>query len=160
MINTTALGPVPLHAGSDQVLVTRHEEKVVIDKLLAVGLLHAEQGVVLAGQVALELLEGALHEVLHVQPLLLGDSRRQSKTIDAPSNADTGGLDRGVRVDIAIDLGGIHVGSMLEVLSQSMVFSDDGIEDIGKVDIRISITSVDTTMLVIKLNSASDGLQK
>lgn len=133
---------------------------MVIYQLLAISFLHSQKGKVLASQVIGQLIKSTLHEILNFQPLLLGDSRRQSKAIDAASNADTGGLDRGIRVDIAIDLGGIHVGSMLEVLSQSMVFSDDGIEDISKVDIRISITSVDTTMLVIKLNSASDGLQE
>ena len=133
---------------------------MVIYQLLAISFLHSQKGKVLASQVIGQLIKSTLHEILNFQPLLLGDSRRQSKAIDAASNADTGGLDRGVRVDIAIDLGGIHVGSMLEVLSQSMVFSDDGIEDIGKVDIRIGITSIDTTMLVIKLNSTSNGLQK
>ena len=133
---------------------------MVIYQLLAISFLHSQKGKVLASQVIGQLIKSTLHEILNFQPLLLGDSRGQSKAIDAASNADTSGLDRGVRVDIAIDLGGIHVGSMLEVISQSMVFSDDGIKNIGKVDIRISITSVDTTMLVIKLNSASDGLQK
>ena len=133
---------------------------MVIYQLLAISFLHSQKGKVLASQVIGQLIKSTLHEILNFQPLLLGDSRGQSKAIDAASNADTSGLDRGVRVDIAVDLGGIHVGSMLEVISQSMVFSDDGIKNIGKVDIRISITSVDTTMLVIKLNSASDGLQK
>ena len=133
---------------------------MVIYQLLAISFLHSQKGKVLASQVVGQLIKSTLHEILNFQPLLLGDSRRQSKAIDAASNTDTSGLDRSIRVDVAIDLGGIHVRSMLEVISQSMVFSDDGIEDIGKVDIRIGITSIDTTMLVIKLNSASNGLQK
>ena len=133
---------------------------MVIYQLLAISFLHSQKGKVLASQVIGQLIKSTLHEILNFQPLLLGDSRRQSKAIDAASNTDTGGLDRSVRVDVAIDLGGIHVRSMLEVISQAMVFSDDRIEDIGKVDIRIGITSIDTTMLVIKLNSASNGLQK
>ena len=133
---------------------------MVIYQLLAISFLHSQKGKVLASQVVGQLIKSTLHEILNFQPLLLGDSRRQSKAIDAASNTDTSGLDRSIRVDVAIDLGGIHVRSMLEVISQAMVFSDDGIEDIGKVDIRIGITSIDTTMLVIKLNSASNGLQK
>ena len=133
---------------------------MVIYQLLAISFLHSQKGKVLASQVIGQLIKSTLHEILNFQPLLLGDSRGQSKAIDAASNTDTSGLDRSIGVDVAIDLGGIHVRSMLEVISQSMVFSDDGIEDIGKVDIRIGITSIDTTMLVIKLNSASNGLQK
>ena len=133
---------------------------MVIYQLLAISFLHSQKGKVLASQVVRQLIKSTLHEILNFQPLLLGDSRRQSKAIDAASNTDASGLDRSIRVDVAIDLGGIHVRSMLEVISQAMVFSDDGIEDIGKVDIRIGITSIDTTMLVIKLNSASNGLQK
>ena len=133
---------------------------MVIYQLLAISFLHSQKGKVLASQVVGQLIKSTLHEILNFQPLLLGDSRRQSKTIDAASNTDASGLDRSIRVDVAIDLGGIHVRSMLEVISQAMVFSDDRIEDIGKVDIRIGITSIDTTMLVIKLNSASNGLQK
>ena len=133
---------------------------MVIYQLLAISFLHSQKGKVLASQVIGQLIKSTLHEILNFQPLLLGDSRGQSKAIDAASNTDTSGLDRSVGVDVAIDLGCIHVRSMLEVISQAMVFSDDGVEDIGKVDIRIGITSIDTTMLVIKLNSASNGLQK
>jgi len=45
-----------------QVAVPGHEEEVIVDELLADGLLHAQQGVVLAGQVALQLGEGVLHQ--------------------------------------------------------------------------------------------------
>ena len=34
MENAASLGPVPLHAGGDEVLVPGHEEKVVVDQLL------------------------------------------------------------------------------------------------------------------------------
>ena len=44
--NTTAFGPVALHTGNLQVGVTRHEEEMVIDELLADLLVHAGQGVV------------------------------------------------------------------------------------------------------------------
>ncbi len=46
-----ALGPVTLHAGHLQVRVSRHEEEVVIDQLLADLLVHAGQRVVAASQV-------------------------------------------------------------------------------------------------------------
>ena len=52
--DATALGPVALHAGHLQIGVSRHEEEVVIDQLLADLLVHASQGVVLASEVTYE----------------------------------------------------------------------------------------------------------
>ncbi len=52
--DAAALGPVALHASHLQVGVARHEQEVVIDQLLADGLLHAGEGVVLASKVTCE----------------------------------------------------------------------------------------------------------
>ena len=43
VVDPPALGPVPLHAGGDQVLVTRNKQEVVVDQLLPNLLLHALQ---------------------------------------------------------------------------------------------------------------------
>ena len=64
------------------------------------------------------------------------------------------------RIDIAIDLGRVHVGDMLEASWESMVLADEGIEDISKVNVGVLITSIDTTVLVVELNSAGNGLGK
>ena len=43
VVDATTLGPVTLHAGGDQVLVAGDEEEMVINKLLAIGLLHSQE---------------------------------------------------------------------------------------------------------------------
>jgi len=88
VVNTTALRPVTLHASSNQVLVTRHEEEVVIDQLLAGLLFHTLQGVVGSREITLKLLESLLHQALNLQPLLLGNSRGESKSSNATSNTN------------------------------------------------------------------------
>merc|ERR1712156_979958 len=64
--NTTALGPVTLHTSDLQVGVTRHEEEVVVDELLADGLIHTSQGVVVTSQISFQLGESVLHEGLNI----------------------------------------------------------------------------------------------
>ena len=86
--DTTALRPVTLHTGNLQVGITRHEEEVVINQLLAGGLIHASQGVVFAGKIARELGKGVLHQSLNVDTLLLGDAGRKAETLDGTSDTD------------------------------------------------------------------------
>ena len=86
--NTTAFGPVALHTGNLQVGVTRHEEEMVIDELLADLLVHAGQGVVVASEVTVELGEGVLHESLNVDTLLLGDSGGETESLDGAADTD------------------------------------------------------------------------
>merc|ERR1719422_395665 len=74
-----ALGPVTLHAGGNEVAVSRHEEEVVVNELLADLLVHSGQGVVGAGKVAGQLGEGVLQKALNSQPLLLGDAGDRPK---------------------------------------------------------------------------------
>merc|ERR1719347_2047963 len=80
--DATALGPVTLHASGSEVAVSRHEEEVVIDKLLADLLVHASEGVVGASKVTSQLGESVLHESLNSDTLLLGDSGGESVAID------------------------------------------------------------------------------
>lgn len=56
-------------------------------------------------------------------------------------------VDWNLRVDVANNLCCVHVRGVLEVSWQAMVFANEGIENISKVDIGILITSIDTTML-------------
>jgi len=156
--DATALGPVTLHTSDLQVGVTRHEEEMVIDELLAGGLVHAGQRVVAASQIAGQLGEGVLHEGLDVDTLLLGDSGGKTVALDGATDADPGRVDGNIGFDVAGDFARVHVGGVLEVGGKAMVFADEGVEDISKVDVGVLVTSIDTTVLVVELNGASNGL--
>ena len=133
-----ALGPVPLHAGGLEVFVSGDEEEVVIHQLLADSLLHPGEGVVLAGEIALELGEGSLHKSLHLDSLLLGDARAQAETLDAATHMDPGGLVRHVIVDVAADLSRVHFTGVGGVGADAMVLLDVGVEHLGKVLVGVT----------------------
>jgi len=156
--DATALGPVALHTGHLQVGITRHEEEVVVDQLLADLLVHASQSVVVAGQVTAELGESPLHQVLDTDTLLLGDARGQTESLDGATNTDSDRVDWDLRVDVANNLVDIHVGDVLEVGGETVVLADEGIEDILEVDVGVLVTGVDAAVLVVELDGASDGL--
>jgi hypothetical protein len=156
--DTTALGPVALHTGHLQVGVTRHEEEVVVDELLAGFLVHASQGVVVTGQVTGQFGEGVLHQSLNIDTLLLGDAGGETESLDGSADTDPGGVNGHIGLDVASDLGGVHVRDMLEVSRETMVLADEGVEDLCEVNVGIFVTSVDAAMLVVELDSTSDGL--
>merc|ERR1719512_445815 len=91
--DAATLGPVALHARRDEVPVPGDEEEVVIHQLLANLLAHAGEREVGAGQVPAQVGEGLLHEVLRVEPLLLGDAGAETEPIDAAADPDPGGVD-------------------------------------------------------------------
>jgi len=158
--DTSALGPVTLHTSDLQVAVTRHEEEVVIDQLLADSLIHASQRVVGTGEIARHLGESRVHHLLNVNSLLLGDSGGETEAINVATNTDTSGVDGDFGVDVSVDLGGVHVGGVLSVSGDAMVLLDQRIEDNGEVLVGVPVTSIDTAMLVVELNGASAGLGK
>jgi len=158
--DATALGPVTLHTSNLQVGVTRHEEEVVVDELLADGLIHTSQGVVVTSQISFQLGESVLHEGLNINTLLLGDAGGKTESLDGTADTDSAGVDGDFGVNVGGDFGGIHVRGVFEVSTKTMVFADEGIEDILEVNVGVFITSIDTTMLVVELNSASDSLGK
>jgi len=158
--DATALGPVTLHTSNLQVGVTRHEEEVVIDKLLADLLVHASEWVVGTSQVTLEPLQGSGDQLLNTNTLLLGDSGGQTESLDGAADTDPDGVDGDLRVDVAVDLGGVHVGNVLEVSWEAVVLADERVEDISEVDVGVLITGIDTAVLVVELNSAGNGLGK
>ena len=49
--------------------------------------------------------------------------------------------------NVSLDLGGVHVRGVLEVSWESVVLADEGIEDIGEVDVGVLISGVDTAVL-------------
>jgi len=156
--DATALGPVTLHTSDLKVGVTRHEEEVVVDELLADLLVHASQGVVGTSQVTIEPLEGSGDELLNTNTLLLGDSGGKAESLDGAADTDPDGVDWDFGVDVSVDLGGVHVGDVLEVGGESVVLADQRVEDIGEVDVGVLVSGVDAAVLVVELNSASNGL--
>merc|ERR1719260_423393 len=107
MEDTSALRPVTLHTSNLKVSITRHEQEVVINKLLADSLIHASQGVVGTSKVTGQLGQSRAHQLLNVNSLLLGDSGGQTESINVATNTDSGGVDRHLRVNVTVDLGGI-----------------------------------------------------
>jgi len=160
VVDTTTLGPVALHTSHSEVGITRHEEEVIVDELLADLLVHASQGEVLSSEITGELTEGALHEVLNAYALVLGDAGGKTEAVNAAANADPDGVDRDFRVDVALDLLNFHVGGVDSIGGDTVVFLDDGIEDILEILVGIPVTSIDTAVLVIELDSAGDGLSE
>ena len=61
-------------------------------------------------------------------------------------------------INVALDFIGIHVRSVFEVLGEAMVLLNDGVKDICEILVGISITSVNTAMLIVEFHSTSDGL--
>jgi len=49
---------------------------------------------------------------------------------------------------------------VLRVSRDSVVLLDDGIKDRSEVLVRVPVTSIDSTVLVVKFNSTSNGLDK
>ena len=158
--DTPALWPVTLHASSNQVFVSGDEEEVVINQFEPVSFIHAQERVILSSELSSQLAKCALHQGLHTQPLLLGDSRGKAKAVNAAANTDPGGVDRGLGVNVALDLGHVHVRGVAEALGEAVVLGDDGVEDISKHDIGVLVSRIDTTVLVIELNSAGNGLDQ
>merc|ERR1712012_187491 len=158
--DTTTLGPVALHASNSKVPVARDEEEVVVNELLTDLLIHSGQRVVVTGKVRGEVLDGVDHQLLDSNTLLLGDTGGKTEAIDGTANTDPARVNGSIRDNIALDLAGIHVGSVLGRGADSMVFADEGVEDGGKVLVGVPVTGVDAAVLVVELNSASDGLDE
>merc|ERR1719391_1448824 len=152
--DTTSLGPVTLHSSDSQVTISTHEEEMIINKLLSDLLVHSSERIVRSSKIAGQLGQSAAHQLLNIDSLLLGDSGGQTKSINVPSNPDSGGVDR----DFGINVADIHVRSVLGIRGDSMVFLDDGIKDLCKVLVRVPAAGIDATVLVVKFNSTSTGL--
>jgi len=78
--------------------------------------------------------------------------------LDGTADTDSDRVDWDLGADVALDLADVHVRGVLEVGWETVVLADEGVEDLSEVNIGILITSIDTAMLVVELNSASNGL--
>merc|ERR1719468_1479204 len=76
------------------------------------------------------------------------------------TNTDSGGFDWDIFVNVSNNLAGVRVTCMGGVSGDTMVLLDDGIEDISKVLVRVSIASIDATMLGVELDSTGNSLSK
>jgi hypothetical protein len=56
-------------------------------------------------------------------------------------------VDWNLRVDVSNNLGGVHVGGVLEISWETVVLADKGVEDLSEVNIGVFITSIDTAVL-------------
>merc|ERR1719398_593592 len=158
--DATTLRPVTFHAGNGQVPVSGDEEEVVVNQLLADLLVHASQRVVFSGKVRGEALHCVLHQVLNSDTLVLGDSGRQAESIDGTANTDSARVDRDILIDVALNLADIHVRGVLGRWADSVVLTDERVKDGGEVLVGVPVSGVDTAVLVVELNGASDGLDE
>merc|ERR1719466_487637 len=158
--DATSLRPVTLHTSNGQVPVSGDKEEVVVIKLLADPLVHASQRVVVSGKVRGEVLDGVDHQLLNSNTLVLGDSRGKAKAINGATNTDSARVDGSIGDNITLDLAGIHVRGVLGRGADSVVLTDERVKDRGKVLVRVPVTSIDTTVLVVKLNGTSNGLDE
>ena len=69
-------------------------------------------------------------------------------------------MNRNIGSNVALDLGSIHVGGMLGVRRDSVVFLNDRIEHRSKVLVGIPVSSVDSAVLVVELNSTGNSLDQ
>merc|ERR1719397_2496975 len=158
--DATTLRPVTLHAGNGQVPVSGDEEEMVVNKLLADLLVHASQRVVFSGKVSREALHCVLHQVFNSDTLVLGDSGGKAKAINGTANTDSARVDRDILIDVALNLADIHVRGVLGRWADSVVLADQRVKDGGKVLVGVPVSGVDTAVLVVELNGASNGLDK
>ena len=61
------------------------------------------------------------------------------------------GVDWDFSCDISLDLGGVHVRGVLEVSWESVVLTDERVEDFGKVNVGVLISSIHATVLRVKI---------
>merc|ERR1719270_2218497 len=158
--DTTTLRPVSLHTSNSKLSISRDKQEVIINKLLSNLLIHSSQGVIFSSKIPTECSSSTLHEAFNSNTLFLGDSRRQTKSINGATNTNSGRVNRNIRSNVTLDLSSIHVRGVFRISRDSMVFLDDRIKNWSKVLVGIPITSINTTMLVIKLNSTSNGLDQ
>merc|ERR1719431_1056739 len=108
----------------------------------------------------MEALDGIDHQLLNSFTLLPGDTGRQTESIDGATNTDPARMNRDILSNIALNLVHIHVGGVPGRGANSVVLLDQGVEHRGEVLVGVPVTSIDTAVLVVEINSAGDGLDE
>ena len=158
MENTTSFRPVSFHSCNFKVSVSWHEQKVVINKLLSNLFIHSCQWIISTSQISSKILDSILHQILNAKTLFLCNARRKTKSINRSTNANPGGMNRHITGNIAFYLGSIHVWWMFCIRLYSMVFLNNGVEHISKILVRVPVTSINSTVLIVKLYCTSNCL--
>merc|ERR1711936_118798 len=148
------------HTSNSKISVSTHEKEVVINKLLTNLLIHTSKRIIFTSKITSKLGKSIAHKFFNTNTLLFGDSRGETKSINVTANTDTSGMNWDVSINISSDLRSIHVRGMLGSGTDSMVLLNNSIEDLSKVLVGIPISSIDTAVLVIKLNSTGTCLGK
>ena len=67
-------------------------------------------------------------------------------------------MDWGLGVNVALDLADVHVRGVLEAWGKTVILADQRVKDRSKINVGVLISSIDSAVLVVKLNSTSNGL--
>ena len=89
VVDTSAFRPVTFHTSGNQVFVSRDEQEMVINQLLANGFFHAKKWVVGTSKISFELGKGVDHQFLDSKTLFFGDSRGQTESFDGASDTNS-----------------------------------------------------------------------
>jgi len=158
--DSSPLRPIPLHSSHSQISVSGYKQEMVIHKLLPDSFIHSSKRIVFASKVSFKSSSSILHQIFHTKSLFLCDARRKAKSINGTSNTDSCRVNRNIRFYVALNFRCIHVRNMKRVIRDSMVLLYNWIKNWSKVFVGIPVTSIDTTVLIIKLNSTSYGLNQ
>ncbi len=96
--------------------------------------------------------------IFHTVGVIFFNAVRETTTLFFCYFFSPDGVDGDVGVDVSLQLGGVHVGDVLEVGGEAVVLADEGVEDVGKVDVGVLVSGVDAAVLVVELNGAGAGL--
>jgi len=155
--DTTTFGPISLHSSNSEVSVSRDKQEVVVNQLLANRLLHTSQWIVVSSQIFREVLDSAHHQFLDSNTLFFSDSGRETKAINRTPNTNSARMNRDIFCDISLNLANIHIRSVLGRGADSMVLTNQRIKNWSKVLVRVPVPSINTAVLVVKLDSTSNS---
>jgi len=131
--DATTLRPVTLHTSDGQVSISVDKEEMIVNQLLSNLLVHTSERIILASKVSGQFRKSVGHQLLDVDSLLLGDSGRETESINITSNTDTGRVDWHSGLNVANNFLWVHVRGVLGISGDSVVVLDDGIEDLGEI---------------------------
>jgi len=161
VVDASSLGPLALETARLEVLVTTLEEEVISDELVAVGVVHGSEGVVLAGELTIELVQSRDDLGLDFATLSSGHGGTERVVSKVTGDTDSGGVDHGVLVSgevRASELGVVHVDNMLVSGGVTVVLLDDLVEERSEGVVTLVATSVNTDARVGPLAAGEDSL--
>ena len=145
--DSTSLWPLTLKTAGFEVLVATLEEEVVGNKLLAVGVVHGGERVVLALEFAIELVKSRDYLLLDLTALLSGDRGTERVIGEVASHADSGRVDHSVLISgevRALQLGVVHAANVLIRWGVLVIILDDLVEEGSKGVIALVAACVHT----------------